>query len=152
VEIENRNLIMLGVYVQAPFKYPETHAAGKEKVLKIVRLLCHLTPEGNSYLMLADNNAEEPIRIQHAGRGTQDIALFPDELKAFIRGVREIATAVRDETGLPVLFYYHCPEYVATRAEIGCLLDNTAPALINLGFDPGHFVFGGGPCSPYNDC
>jgi len=150
MEIENRKLAMLGAYVQVAFKYAETHAAGKQEVLKIARLLRDSTPKGKPYLILADNNAEEPIRRQYAGRATPDIALTPDELKVFIRGVREIATAVRDETGLPVLFHHHCAGYVETPAEIDCLLDNTDPALINLVFDTGHFVFGSGPDSPYS--
>ena len=150
MEIEKRNLAMLGAYVQVAFKYPEAHAPGKQEVLKIARLLRDSTPKGNPYLILADNNAEEPIRRRYAGRATQDIALSSDEFKVFVGGVREIATAVRGETGLPVLFHHHCAGYVETPAEIDRLLDNTDPGLINLVFDTGHFVFGSGPNSPYS--
>lgn len=150
-EIEKRNLAMLGAYVQVPFKYPETHAAGKAEVLKVARLLRDSTPKGKPYLILADNNAEEPIRRQFAGRATGDIALTPAEFKVFIQGVRETAAAVRDETGLPVLFHHHCAGYVETPAEIDRLLDSTDSALINLVFDTGHFVFGSGPASPYSN-
>jgi inosose dehydratase len=149
MEIEKRNLAMLGAYVQVAFKYPETHAAGKQEVLKIARLLRDSTPKGKPFLILADNNAEEPIRRQYGGRATPEIALTPDEFKVFVRGVREIAAAVRDETGLPVLFHHHTAGYVETPAEIDRLLDNTDPALLNLVFDTGHFVFGSGPNSPY---
>jgi inosose dehydratase len=151
MEIEKRNLAMLGAYVQVAFKYPETHAAGKQEVLKIARLLRDSTPRGKPYLILADNNAEEPIRRQYGGRATPEIALTPDEFTVFIRGVREIAAAVRDETGLPVLFHHHTAGYVETPAEIDRLLDNTDPALLNLVFDTGHFVFGSGPNNPYAD-
>ncbi len=149
LEIEKRRLAMLGAYVQVAFKYPEAHAAGKADVLKVARLLRDSTPQGKPYLILADNNAEEPIRRQYAGRATHDIALTPGELQVFTRGVREIATAVRDETGLPVLFHHHCAGYVETPTEIDHLLEKTDPALINLVFDTGHFVFGSGPDSPY---
>ena len=149
MEIEKRNLAMLGAYVQVAFKYPETHAAGKQEVLKIARLLRDSTPKGKPYLILADNNAEEPIRRQYGGRATPEIAPTPAEFKVFVSGVREIAQAVRDETGLPVLFHHHTAGYVETPAEIDRLLDNTDPALLNLVFDTGHFVFGSGPNSPY---
>jgi inosose dehydratase len=149
MEIEKRNLAMLGAYVQVAFKYPETHAAGKQEVLKIAHLLRDSTLKGNPYLILADNNAEEPIRRLYGGRATPEIALSPIESKVFMGGVREIATAVREETGLPVLFHHHTAGYVETPAEIDRLLDNTDPALINLVFDTGHFVFGSGPNSPY---
>ena len=150
MEIEKRNLAMLGAYVQVAFKYPEAHAAGKQEVLKIAHLLHDSTPQGKPYLILADNNAEEPIRRKYAGRATPEIALTPDELKVFMRGVKEIASAVRDETGLPVLFHHHCAGYAETPAEIDCLLDNTDQDLLNLVFDTGHFVFGCGPNSPYS--
>jgi len=150
-EIEKRNLTMLGAYAQVPFKYSEKHAAGKEEVLKIARLLRDSTPKGKPYLILADNNAEEPIRRQFGGRATDKMALTPAEFQIFIHGVREIAKAVGEETGLPVLFHHHCAGYVETPAEIDRLLDHTDPALINLVFDTGHFVFGSGPNSPYSN-
>ncbi len=133
MEIEKRNLAMLGAYVQVAFKYPEAHAAGKQEVLKIAHLLHDSTPQGKPYLILADNNAEEPIRRKYAGRATPEIALTPAELKVFMRGVKEIASAVRDETGLPVLFHHHCAGYAETPAEIDCLLDNTDQDLAQSG-------------------
>lgn len=150
-EIASRNLAMLGAYVQVPFKYPEMHAAGREEVLKIARLLRDSTPERKPYLILADNNAEEPIRRKYAGRATPDIALTAAEWKVFTGGVEQIARAVRDETGLPVLFHHHNAGYVETPAEIDCFLENTDPALVNLVWDTGHFVFGSGPNSPYSN-
>jgi inosose dehydratase len=147
-EIDSRHLAMLGAYVQVPFKYPETHAAGREEVLKIARLLRDSTPTRKPYLILADNNAEEPIRRQYAGRAMPEIALTADEWKVFIRGVEEIATAVRDETGLPVLFHHHNAGYVETPDEIDCFLDKTDPKLVNLVFDAGHYVFGSGANRP----
>ncbi len=150
-EIADRKLAMLGAYVQVAFKYPEAHEPGKQEVLKIARLLRDSTPDGKPYLILADNNAEEPIRRKFAGRATPDIYLTPAELKVFVQGVQDIACAVRDETGLPVLFHHHCAGYVETPVEIDRFLENTDPALINLVFDTGHFVFGSGPDSPYSN-
>jgi inosose dehydratase len=147
-EIDSRHLAMLGAYVQVAFKYPEAHAAGREEVLKIARLLRDSTPSRKPYIILADNNAEEPIRREYAGRATPEIALTEAEWKVFVRGVSEIAAAVRDETGLPVLFHHHNAGYVETPDEIDCFLEKTDKSLVNLVFDFGHFVFGSGPNRP----
>ena len=143
-EIEKRNLTMLGAYVQVAFKYPEAHAAGQQEVLKIARLLASASPGNKPYIILADNNAEEPIRAQNAGRTTPEIGLTAAEWKVFAGGVERIARMVCEETGLPTLFHHHCAGYVETPTEIDRLLENTDPTLVNLVFDTGHYVFGSG--------
>ena len=150
-EIDSRHLAMLGAYVQVAFKYPEAHAPGREEVLKIARLMRDSTPTRKPYLILADNNAEEPARRAVAGRATPEVSLTKAEWEVFMRGVREIAQAVRDETGLPVLFHHHNAGYVETPAEIDCFLDQVDKSLVNLVFDAGHFVFASGANSPYSN-
>jgi inosose dehydratase len=151
-EIDSRNLAMLGAYVQVAFKYPEAIAPGREEVLKIARLMRDSTPSRKPYIILADNNAEEPARAAVAGRAaiTPGVSLSSAEWDVFARGVREVAQAVKDETGLPVLFHHHNAGYVETPAEIDCLLERVDKSLLNLVFDAGHFVFGSGPNSPYS--
>ena len=150
-EIERRSLTMLGAYAQVAFKYPETHAAGKEEVLRIARLLAASSPNHPPYIILADNNAGYPERAENAGRATPEIGLSAEEWRIFAGGVEGIARAVREETGLPTLFHHHCAGYVETPAEIDRLLDNTDPQLVNLVFDTGHYVFGAGPDGPGSD-
>jgi inosose dehydratase len=149
-EIDGRHLVMLGAYVQVAFKYPEAHAAGREEVLKTARLLRDAAPTRKPYLILADNNTGEPARRAVAGRATPEVSLTSAEWEIFMRGVREIARAVRDETGLPVLFHHHSAGYVETPAEIERFLDQVDGSLVNLVFDAGHFVFASGPDSPYS--
>ncbi len=152
-EIERRKIPMLGAFVQAAFKKPEAHAPGKAEVLKIARLLQAAFPDQNPrpYIILADDNATDPVRTLNAGRVTPEMGLSPEEWRIFTRGVQDIAKAVRDETGLPVLFHHHSAGYVETPAEIDCFLENTDPALVNLVFDTGHYVFGCGPDAPGSD-
>jgi len=150
-EIERRSLTMLGAYVQVAFKNPETHAAGKEEVLKIARLLAASSPNHLPYMILADDNAGDPVRTQNAGRATAEIGLSAEGWRIFAGGVEAIARAVREETGLPTLFHHHCAGYVETPTEIDCLLENTDPGLVNLVFDTGHYVYGAGPDGPGSD-
>ena len=150
-EIKKRDLAMLGAYVQVAFKYPEAHAPGLQEVLKIARLLAASTPGGKPYIILADDNAADPVRSQYAGRATSAIGLNAAGWKIFAQGVQEIARAVREETGLPAIFHHHSAGYVETPAEIHALLENTDPALVNLVFDAGHYVFGCGPNAPGSD-
>jgi inosose dehydratase len=144
-EIQGRNLAMLGAYVQMAFKKPEAHAPGREEVLKVARLLSASTPDRKPYIILADENASEPIRAQNAGRAGPEVGLTAAEWKTFAKGVQDAARAVRDETGLPCLFHHHCAGYVETPAEIDRFLEHTDPDLVNLVFDTGHYVFGSGP-------
>jgi len=97
-------------------------------------------------MIMADDNAGDHERTRVAGRVTRPVAvqvgLDAAGWRTFARGVMEIAHAVREETGLPTLFHHHCAGYVETPTEIQRLLENTDPALVNLVFDTGHYVFG----------
>jgi inosose dehydratase len=150
-EIEARNLKMLGAYVQVAFKYPEAHQKGQEEVLNTARLLAASFPESRPYLILADDNAGDPVRTQYAGRAPAEIGLDAAGWRFFAGGVEGTARLVREETGLPTLFHHHCAGYVETPAEIDALLENTDPDLVNLVFDTGHYVFGAGPEGPGSD-
>lgn len=142
-EIESRNLVNLGAYVQCAFKKAEAHAAGQEEVLKIARLLA-ASSDNKPYIILADDNTSEPVRNLNAGRATKEMGLNAAEWKVFAKGVQDIAKAVKDETGLPTIFHHHSAGYVEAPWEIDAFLENTDSKLINLVFDTGHYVFGSG--------
>jgi inosose dehydratase len=142
-EIESRNLVNLGAYVQCAFKKAEAHAAGREEVLKIARLLA-ASSDNKPYIILADDNTSEPERNLNAGRATKEMGLNAAQWKVFTKGVQDIARAVKEETGLPTIFHHHSAGYVETPWEIDAFLENTDSKLINLVFDTGHYVFGSG--------
>ena len=143
-EIENRNLVMLGAYIHVAFKYPTSQVSRRGEVLKTARLLAAASPNHKPYMILADDNAADPVRAAYAGRATPEIGLSASEWRIFSRGVEEMAKIVRDETGLTSLFHHHCAGYVETPTEIDRLLENTDSNLVNLVFDTGHYVFGAG--------
>jgi inosose dehydratase len=143
-EIERRNLVMLGGFVQLAFKYPASQAARREAVLNTAHLLAAASPNRKPFVILADDNEADPIRAAYAGSATPEISLSASEWRVFTRGVEDMAKAVREETGLPCLFHHHCAGYVETPAEIDRFLENTDSKLVNLVFDTGHYVFGAG--------
>jgi inosose dehydratase len=143
-EIESRNLVMLGAYVQGAFKYQAGQAAVREEVLKTARLLAASSPDHKPYIILADDNVADPVRAAQAGRATAKIGLSARDWQVFAGNVEKIAREVQEQTGLPCLFHHHCAGYVETPDEIDRLLELTDPKLVNLVFDTGHYVFGAG--------
>jgi len=143
-EIESRNLVMLGAYIHVAFKYPASQASRREEVLKTARLLAAASPDHSTFLILADDNAADPVRAACAGRATPQVGLSASEWRTFARGVEEMAKIIKEETGVPSLFHHHCAGFVETPAEIDRLLENTTSDLINLVFDTGHYIFGAG--------
>lgn len=148
-ELRQRKLVMLGAYVGVQLKNPEAHAPGEATVLKVARLLASLSEvfdeRQKPFIVLADDNATDPVRTQNAGRVTPEMGLSEAEWQTFAGGAERIARAVRAETGLRTVFHHHCAGYVETPDEIARLLALTDPEVLGLVFDTGHFAFGAGP-------
>ena len=141
-EIHARGLTLLGAFVPAALKDPESHAAGVEVAVRTARLLSGV--EGKTpFIVLADDNGKIPERTQNAGRIRPDQGLSQLEWKVFAEGAERIASAVKKETGLRTVFHHHCAGYVETPAEIDTLLRLTEPSLLGLCIDTGHYRFGG---------
>jgi len=142
-ELRKRELILLGAFVPVALKDESTHKAGVEAALKVARLLSAV--EGSSpFIVLADNNGSVPERTQNAGRVKPEMGLSEAEWQTFANGVQRIARAVKQETGMRLVFHHHCAGYVETPAEIDTLLALTDPALVGLCLDTGHYQFAGG--------
>jgi inosose dehydratase len=142
-ELQKRNLKLLGAFVPVALKDEKTHQAGEDAALKVARLLAGV--EGSSpFIVLADNNGSIPERTQNAGRVTPAMGLSDAEWKVFARGVDRIAAAVKNETGMRLVFHHHCAGYAETPAEVDKLLALTDPALVGLCLDTGHYQFAGG--------
>ena len=149
-ELESRRLTMLGAYVPVAFANADTHAAGEAHALKVARLLASVADVGAAnhqpVLVLADDNARDPIRKERAGRATPDLMLRGDEWDIFAEGVERVARVVLSETGISSAFHPHCAGYVETPEEIQMLMDGTDPQIVGLVFDTGHYAFGSGSC------
>jgi inosose dehydratase len=98
------------------------------------------------FLALADKNGSVPQRTVNAGRINSQMGLSDAEWKAFAKAANSIARAVRDATGLEIVFHHHRGGYVETLDEIGRFLGTTEPQTIGLVLDTWHYVFGAGDC------
>jgi len=142
-ELSKRNLTLLGAFVPVALKDRSTHTRGIEAALKVARLLAAV--EGTSpFIVLADDNGKVSERTQHAGRVTSEMGLSDAEWEAFAEGTNRIAKAIKDETGLRLVFHHHCAGYVETPQEVDKLFALTDPSLVGLCLDTGHYQFGGG--------
>lgn len=148
VELERRNLTMLGAFVPVALKHAGCHSEGEAQALKVARLLAAMVGTGNAdhqpFIVLADANGTEPVRTKNAGRITPEMGLSQQEMRLFARGAERIARAVRAQTGLPTVFHPHCAGYVETPEEIARFLELTDPTLLGLVLDTGHYAYGAG--------
>jgi len=143
-ELKKRNLVMLGAFVPVAMKNPAAHAPGVEKAVKTARLLAAVATTPAPYLVLADDNGEDPVRTKNAGRITPQMGLSADEWKVFAGGADKVAKSVFDATGLRTVLHHHCAGYVETPDEIARFLDLTDPRFMGLVFDVGHYYHGTG--------
>lgn len=142
-ELQKRSLTLLGAFVPVALKDVSTHQQGEEAALKVARLLAAV--EGTTpFIVLADDNGKIPDRTINAGRVTPGMGLTEQEWLVFAAGVERIARAVKEETGLRLVFHHHCGGYVETPAEVNKLLSLTDPELVGLCLDTGHYQFAGG--------
>lgn len=149
-ELERRRLTMLGAYVPVAFADADAHEAGEAHAVKVARLLASVADVGDPHhrpvLVLADDNAGDPIRKERAGRATPDLMLDDASWQVFAAGVERVARAVLSETGISSAFHPHCAGFVEMPEEIQQLMDRTDPELVGLVFDTGHYAFGSGSC------
>jgi inosose dehydratase len=150
MELERRDLTMLGAFVPVALKAPRAHIDGEIHALKVARLLAEVSVKSDHkpFVVLADDNGADPIRTQNAGRIAPEMGLREAEWRIFARGVERIAGTVLAETGLQTVFHHHCAGYVETPDEIARLLDLVDPSLLGLVFDTGHYVYGSGTDDP----
>jgi inosose dehydratase len=147
-ELGRRQLTMLGAFVPVALANPDDHQRGIEAAVRTARLLSVVGGQqsavGGPYIVLADDNATDPVRTQNAGRVTPEMGLTAEQWGVYTAGAEEVARAVCDATGLRTVFHHHCAGFVETPDEVQAFLDLTDPALIGLCFDTGHYRFGGG--------
>jgi inosose dehydratase len=150
-ELASRKLTLLGAYEGVYLKDPAAHAEGEARVLRTARLLKSVADVGDGWqplLVLADEHSRDRVRFENAGRVKPEMSLSESEWTTFAGGAERIARAVRDETGLRLVFHHHCAGYVEAPWEIERFLEHTDAALVGLVFDTGHYLYGLGTNQP----
>ena len=148
-ELDSRSLSMRGAFVPVAFSREEAVPDGLERALKTAHLIAAVKdPADPPLLVLADNNGSHSGRTKCAGR--IDPSLQTD-IGAFARRVEYIARAVRQETGIEVVFHHHCAGFIETPQEIAELLALTDTKSVNLVFDTGHWAYASARCDDVSD-
>ncbi len=147
-EMAERDLTLVGAFVPVALAGSDAGGKGLEEALRTARLLAAVAEQGGQghspFLVLADDNGTDPVRTQHAGRVTPELALSEEQWTLFAQNAESIARTIRSETGLPVVFHHHCAGFVETPDEIARLLDMTDPEALGLVLDTGHYLYGSG--------
>jgi inosose dehydratase len=89
-------------------KNPASHSPGVAAAVRTARLLAAVATTPAPYLVLADDNGEDPVRTKMAGRITPELGLSKAEWKVFAGGADKIAREVFEQTGLLTVLHHHC--------------------------------------------
>jgi inosose dehydratase len=151
-ELDRRGLAMTGAFVPVRLRDPDALQTGIALAMQTARLLAAVMAERDRsrgpFIVIADDNASDPMRTLNAGRITAEMGLPDDEWPGYASRAEAVARAVRDETGLRSVFHHHSAGWVETPAEIDRFLALTAAETIGLIFDTGHYLFGAGDVGP----
>jgi len=135
-------LDLVGAFVPVHWTAADAAERGARDALRVARLLAAVAD--SPFLILADDNGADPVRLSRAGRINASDGLAPDDMKLVAAAVDRVAAAVADQTGLPVVFHHHGGGWVETPDEIARLLDGTNPERVGLCLDTGHYALGRG--------
>jgi inosose dehydratase len=148
-ELDQRGLAMTGAFVPVRLRDPDSLDADITHALRVAGLLAAVVPGGDRrqgpFIVVADDNATDPMRTLNAGRITPEMGLPDEEWDGYTSHAEAVARAVRDETGLRSVFHHHSAGWVETPEETDRFLEETEPDLLGLVFDTGHYLFGAGP-------
>lgn len=147
--LRSRDLRMLGAFQGVELRREGAVAEARPRLEALARLLAAVGDDRRPpFLILADDNGRVRERWRNAGRVTPAMGLAEDAWRTFTRNAEEVARLVREESGLPTLFHPHCAGFVETPDETARFLDDTDPALLEIVFDTGHYVYGSGADDP----
>ena len=146
------DLALLGAFVPVLLRDPDALAPGSSTRCAWRGCWPPSCGEGDRrngpFIVVADDNATDPVRTLHAGRITPEMALPDEEWAGYAGRAEAVARAVREETGLRSVFHPHSAGWVETPAETDRFLAETDPAVIGIVFDTGHYLFGAGGEGP----
>src|SRR5690606_19808084 len=120
-ELAHRGLALLGAFVPVRLRDPDALGPGIEHALRVARLLAAVVPDSDRrqgpFIVVADDNATDPLRTLNAGRISDAMMLPDDEWAGYAARAEAVARAVRDEVGLRAVFHPHSAGWVETPVE-----------------------------------
>jgi inosose dehydratase len=94
-------------------------------------------------IVLAADENETRLRVAGRPDARAATSLSGDRLKAAAERVEQAAERAR-AAGVTAAFHPHTATYIEGPEEVAAFLDATDPALVNIAFDTGHCIVGGG--------
>lgn len=94
-------------------------------------------------IVLAADENETRLRVAGRPDARAATSLTGDQLKAAAERVERAAERAR-AAGVTAAFHPHTATYIEGPEEVAAFLDATDPALVNIAFDTGHCIVGGG--------
>ena len=142
-----RSLDLTGAYVGSRLEDVTQRAGIVEHSLMIARQLRAVADLNRQdhvpFLVIAADNGSDPERIRNAGRITADMELKDELWPVLGETINQIATAAREEAGIPGVVHFHAAGWLETPREIDRLLEHVG-GHVDLVFDTGHFALGAG--------
>lgn len=142
-ELSKRGIDLVGGWVSVYLNDPARHDESVADALRTARLLREVGGE-RAILVLGNDPHTDPLRTGNAGRITPEMGLTPEQWQSFTAAANRIGRAVREETGLRVVFHPHIATYVETPEEIERFVEGTDGDLVGIAFDTAHIAYGGG--------
>ena len=142
-ELERRKLKLLASWVTVHLHDPARLPANEADVLRTARQLAEVGGPDN-LVVLGNDPYTDPLRTLAAGRILPDHGMSEAQWRTVTDGANRLARTVKRETGLRTVFHHHIGTWVETPEETARFLAMTAPEVLGLCFDTGHYSFGGG--------
>ena len=139
LQLESRQLKLLGSFVPVVLSDPASAAVAVQQIRKVGDLLATLQAP---FLVLADAQSAERDRISGRVPGDGSRSLNAEQWKNVAKVVEE-ASKVASEFGLDLVFHPHVATFVETAQECERFFDVTSHTGIGLCLDTGHCLFAG---------
>ena len=142
-ELDQRDLKMLGSWVNVNFQDKDRHEESTEACLRTAKLLSAVDGQ-NALVVLGPDPYTNPMRSLNSGRITPAMSLDDEGWRVFAEGTNHAARRVMDETGLRSVLHHHTGTWIETPTETERIMEMTDEDIVGLVFDTGHWAFGGG--------
>ncbi|MDE2635655.1 MAG: TIM barrel protein [Chloroflexota bacterium] len=142
-ELDQRDLKMLGSWVNVNFQDKDRHEESTEACVRTAKLLAAVGGQ-KALVVLGPDPYTNPMRSLNSGRITAEMSLDDEGWRVFAEGANHAARRVMDETGLRSVLHHHTGTWIETPAETERIMDMTDEDIVGLVFDTGHWAFGGG--------
>jgi inosose dehydratase len=137
-ELAKRNLRLVGGFIFESLHDPRE----RERLVAHTHRTCRiLAGQKARHYVIIDNLPEE--RAKTAGRSDAAPRLSPDQWKAFMATIVDLARIARDDYGLVPVLHQHTGGYLEFADEVDAALNDLPDDLVGICIDTGHLSYAG---------